>query len=330
MSKESLNRARLVAQELKNELPKQEKGKTVIPEDLTVMLAGKMATELMEQRVRNTNILKAYEREYQTIPDDVRVKIAELIVTFDKGFEKAKRALEKEVEDHPLVDRMTMLRGITPWQVANLIGHIKDIRNFDTPSSLCVYAGVACINGKATTKATIKDHKEYYYVNGIGEFKGFNTKLAGRLHVIGESLIRAKGWFYCYYQRTRKRLHEKAINEGRAYIPTDEERKGTLMKKGRYYMKGKKNYSLESYTHNGAFRRVQRVFLHLFYTEWRTHSNLPARNPYPLEYLGHTTEIKFTDVLEAELKMKDFSKEEKEEFLEELISGDLNLSPYEE
>lgn len=324
MSKEAINKLRIVEQELRTALPKQEKGKTILPEDIEVMFAGKMAVNLLEEKVRFTNLLKAYKRDYPSVTEEAESKIQELMDQFNKDFAKSKRSLTKIVEDHPLVDRISLIKGISPYQVAILMGYIKDIANFDTPSNLCVYAGVGVINGMPITKANITKIKDFYAVTGQGEFKGFNTKLAGRLYVIGDSLIKMKGWFYYYYQRTRKRLTERAIATGRAYMPTDEERKGTLMKKGRYYMKGKKNQSIESYSHTGAHKRVQRVFLHLFYTEWRRYMELPVRTPYPIEYLGHKKEITFDEVVAAEMLIKEFSEAEAEEYDETLTREALN------
>lgn len=123
------------------------------------------------------------------------------------------------------------------------------------------------------------------------EFKGFNTELAGRMFVITDCLMRAGGFFYTLYTQIRKTLTEKQINSGNIELFKD-----------KYYMKGKKNQSLDLFTDKGAKRRIARILLHFIWAEWRALKGLPIRHPYAIEYLAHQHEITLAQALLADSK----------------------------
>jgi len=45
----------------------------------------------------------------------------------------------------------------------------------------------------------------------------------------------------------------------------------------------------DNHVHMAALRKMEKIFLSHVYLTWRRHENLPVRDPYPMEYLGHTT-----------------------------------------
>lgn len=83
------------------------------------------------------------------------------------------------------------------------------------------------------------------------------------------------------------------------FVATKEARKesGNVMEVDKEYMWGKKNQSLISFADRAAKKAVKRILLHLVYTAWMEHKGLVARNPYPIEYLGHPTLIKLEHVV---------------------------------
>jgi hypothetical protein len=221
--------------------------------------------------------------------------------------------VEKIVKKHPLWERLEGIKGFTAYQLALIMAYTKDISKFDTPSKYVVYAGIGVINGMPITKANLNKIKEYYSSQGK-EFKGFHTVFAGRmLGVVADCLIRPKGFFYNMYLNIRKRLVERCINGGEV-VEQEKEVKGkdgVVRKEKRYYMKNKKNQSLEAFTHSNAKRRIVRTLLHLIWTEWRTLRELPVRNPYPHDYLGHTSLITLEEVKAYDSKNgKDTSDED--------------------
>lgn len=299
--KKKLAKVRVKTQDIKSSAdePLGEKTSAILPEDITVMYLGKMALTFMKSSVRFSNMLSGYKRDYPEISEETFENLNGINHEFDLKFASIKRKIEKDVAGHPLVEKFSQIKGVTGYQVAILMAIIKDISKFDTASKLAVYGGIACVNGMPVVKANLNKIKDYRFETQNKEFKGFNTMLSGRMFVIVESMLKQKGWFYHYYQRLRKRLTERCLNGGETFICTAEQAKESKgkMKKGRHYMVGKKNYSLESFTHNNARRRCARVFLHIFWFEWRELRGLPTRIPYPLEYLGHTDYIKFEEII---------------------------------
>lgn len=315
-AKKALTDKRIEISEIKSKAGKfGQETKAVIPKKVEAMFAGKMCLMMIRDRIASSNAVWAYVKQYGKLTDeqvkalkeagskkkldelldkmnarDVYDKLVAQQESFNECFIEYRKKAEKIIEIHPLWDRFKYVKGFTSYQLGLLMACIKDISRFDTASSLMVYSGLAVINGMPVTKANLNKIKKYYSEQGK-EFKGFNTILSGRMFVIVENLLRAKGYFFEQYQRIRSRLAEKALNEKRIEI-----------KDGKEYMKDKNNQSLIMYTHKGASRRIARNLLHLLWTEWRKLEGLPTRVPYPIEYLGHTSEITLDEVIKFDEK----------------------------
>ena len=334
-AKKKINRKRIEITEIKSETGKlAPKSITVKPEDLKIMAIGQMAMNLMEAKKRDVLRLKAIFRDYlafskedaetvveslvkkfdeedQTnfvevlketgIPEGYIMPIQEIIESFienQRAFTKAKKLLEKRSAEHPLWERMKDIRGFTSYQLGILMAFMKKPERFENPGKLAMWAGIASIDGKALTKATINSTKEYYSEHKFTEFKGYCTEIQGRLlGVVVPAFLKAGGWFYEHYKTLRVRLAERANNDGM-----------TEMKGEKIYMKDKKNMSLIQWTHKNAMRRVARILLHFIWNEWMALNGLPGRKPYAIEYLGHTSEIMLDEVLEFDRNAKQTKK----------------------
>ena len=312
---EKLANLRVEAAEIKDEGPSPlgEETKALMPEDIVLMFAGKLVNELLKQSVASRNMLAGYKRAYGEIYPGVEVVLEEFLGEFLKGFDSAKKQLVKIGELHPLSERLCRIKGFTPYQLALVMSHIKDIRRFDTPSKLMVYAGVGVKYGLKVCKKNMNKIRQIQHERYTGDPEdytefGYNTALQGRMYVISDSLLRSKGFFYDFYQGIRTRLEERAINNNEVFICTAEQAKGTKMKIGEYYMSGRNTQSLAAWSNSNAKARVQRTILHLIYKEWRELRGLPCRNPYPIDYLGHSQYITLDDVLRAEVKEKEEAK----------------------
>lgn len=325
---------RNITTDVKNEVDKfADEAKAIIPEDLETMFAGKMCDLQMGSRVAAENIMWSYIRKYLGLTDDQYTKLRdssnpvkdleaiigtvpflETVKTllqlqdqYDAGFAGFKNAATKIASRHPLCQSLQGIKGITPYNVALVMSYMKDITRFEKPSQLMMYAGLGAVqdpaDGKwyAVCKAHINKIKEIYFNSGR-EFKGFNTVLSGRMHVIFECLLRGGGFFADFYQQTRTRLELRAINNNETFLPTKEQQKESkgVMKAGKPYMIGKKNQSLIMWSHNNAKRRVARTFLQILWAEWRSINNLPVRDLYSVEYLGHNEVITLQQVLNAD------------------------------
>ena len=280
------------------------------PEDILVMFIGKEVDNQIKSRTAMINRLAGYKKAYpKQIVGNVKKKIEEYMQIFDRDFEASKKLLEKVCSQHPLWQKLSGIRGFSAYQLALIMCHIKDIAKFDTPSKLMVYSGLASIEGIPITKGNIHLIKDIYYRQGK-EFNGFNTKFLGRMYVITDCLLRGQGYFYRLYLQIKERITQRCINNDETFIASkdDEKKSGGKMKKGRRYMNGKKNQSLDAFTNSNARRRIARVLLHLIYTEWRTQRELPVRVPYPVDYLGHDSVITLDQVLLAEKHNKPVRK----------------------
>lgn len=335
---QQLTEKRLEIQEIKKKPGKLgEQSQATKPDNLEQMYAGKMCLNLIKEKVASENLMWSLLREYSGLDKDEVKKLREIkgkaklqgalqkincVWLYDKlislqdefelAFERFKRRVSKITEDDPLYQKFAPIKGVSPYLFSILMALIKDISKFDTASSLTMYAGCGCIDdpetgeGVAVTKANINRIKQIYAKQGK-EYKGFNTDLAGRMHVLTDSLIKQKGFFYEFYAKMRERIEEQRINDGSAVRYKKEEiaemkKKDPSIKykEGIYYMKGKKNFSLVAFSDRNARRRLQRTFLHLLWTECRTLKGLPVRKPYPIDYLGHNKFITLDEVIAYE------------------------------
>lgn len=301
--KKKITRKRVEITEIKSTVDNLgEETLAVLPEDMAIMYAGKLCAMLIKNNVASQNILAGYLRQYPDIDENTKKQLEALQKDFSDDFELAKKRTNKTASTHPLYDKLSGIKGISGYQIALLMSYVKDISRFDTPSSLCVYAGMASVNGMPVTKANINKINEYRTSTFGKEFKGFNTELSGRMFVIVDCLIRSKGFFYNYYAGIRQRLEKRALNGNETFVATIEQQKESkgIMKAGHHYMKGKKNQSLIMWSDKNAKRRVARTFLHIFWKEWREIAGLPIRHPYAVSYLGHNTMIGLDEILLAD------------------------------
>jgi hypothetical protein len=273
----------------------------VMPTDVEAMYAGKLALMMLKMDVGAQNIIESYYKTYKEMPNEVKANLTQQKELFGKGFDEYKKKLNSILDNHPLSQRMCQIKGFTNYQLALIMAMVKDIRRFDTPSKLLVYAGCACINGMPVNKTNLKAIQGHYKTQGK-EFKGFNTLLSGRVNkVVVDSLIRATGYFYQMYVRIRERIHQRCLNNKETFIAVEESLKlNKNYKIGTIYMKGKNCQSLISFTDSCARRRIASVLLHLLYTEWRTIEGLEVRNPYAIDYLKHKGLITLDDVIKGE------------------------------
>jgi len=287
--KEELAENRVIEHEIKAQVDKLgERTVSVTPIDLEIMYAGKMADMLMQQKVRSINTLKAYRRDYEVQYLILEDKLLEQHAELENDFKNSKKRLMKIMDTHPLWERLSPIKGFSSYMMGLLMSYVKDIGRFNTASALCVYSGTSSINGIAITKAKISEIKLEYIKSGK-EFHGFNTKMSGRLHVLAESLMKQKGFFYEYYLRTKERLIHRAMANDETELREDKVP----------IMKGKKNQPLRAWAHANASRRMIRIFLHIFWKEWREVNGLTIRAPYAEEYLGHSSIITLEEIVKA-------------------------------
>lgn len=297
-------------------------------EELEAMFASKMCLMMIKEKIASENAVWSYVAQYSKLekeqikelramrPKDLQLKLQELNLLhiyerlliqqheFEKAFAQYRITADKKVAAHPLWAKFEKIKGFSAYMLGIWMALIKEPSRFETPSKLMVWAGVGTKHGLPINKMHLNRIKEIESARGNDNWQGFCTIFGGRNEVVMDSLMRQKGWFYDFYIRTKARLIESRQNERdpkkpRAFIATEAdviESKGK-MKLGEWYMVGKKNQSLVSYADRGAKKRMIRILLHHVYTEWMKLKGLPSRNPYPIEYLGHTTFITLEEIV---------------------------------
>ena len=257
----------------------------------TNVLTDRPTTQLMlaENRVEEQEIKAVAQKPYMEAPETVTPEDIKLMYAGD-------------MVDDLLKQRVRSSNKLYGFQKA--YGHVHPYTMEELEKQKEEFLeGFSKAKTRLTLNAIRKIHAEQYTgdPDAYRPF-GYNTALQQRLYIITDSLIRAKGWFYEFYQRQRVRIEEKAINEDRVFVATAEDAKGTKMKAGEFYMKARNTQSLKAWSNSGARWRVARTLLHLIYKEWRDYKGLECRNPYPIEYLGHSQLITLDDVLARDEK----------------------------
>ncbi|MDO8521591.1 MAG: hypothetical protein Q7S52_05745 [bacterium] len=133
-----------------------------------------------------------------------------------------------------------------------------------------------------------------------------NYELRTALFRLGTSMMRSQGKFAEFYYDYKGRIVRREEAKGTKIMPTPKGRfcpacdKEMKVKKARFCpdcggpLANKEEppgVLFEGHLHMRAMHRMMQLFLDLLWVEWRTAEKLPLREPYPIEYLGHTTVI---------------------------------------
>ena len=169
------------------------------------------------------------------------------------------------------------------------------IERFTTPSKLLKYAGfVPGQRIQAGTKAT------------------FSTELRMVCWRLGGQLLKASGHYYEFYLAYKEHLVQRLQATGTKVVPTPKDRwcatcdahypKSTMFCSQcgakLSLLKEPPGVMWEGHVHQMALRRMIKLFLCHLWAVWRGNLGLPVRDPYPIEYLGHTRVLlpeEFTD-----------------------------------
>ena len=165
--------------------------------------------------------------------------------------------IRDQVTEHPAYEWFSQVKGVGTLNIGKVLAYI-DIEEADTISSLWKYAGYGVTNGKGDRPVP-------------GKKLCFNRKLKTMCYRLGTSLIRAKGAYYDYYVREKKRIERKAEEKG-LKIVSGKETEGTISK-GHIDMM--------------ARRKMMKLFLAHLWLVWREALGLPITKPYAHQMMGH-------------------------------------------
>ncbi len=173
---------------------------------------------------------------------------------------------------------------------------VEGIERFPTPSKLHAYAGMKPGQRREANKLL-----------------SFNDELRTMLWRLGVSLMKSKGKFYDFYHQYRMRLMARFMREHIKVLPTPKtrfcvgcnEEKG--VKSARFCPKCGTELALkteppgfiwEGHVRQMCMRRMIKLFLDLLWAVWREAKDLPLRQPYAVEFLGHSTIITPWDMVD--------------------------------
>ncbi|MCD6198933.1 MAG: hypothetical protein J7K15_10245 [Deltaproteobacteria bacterium] len=224
------------------------------------------------------------------------------IDAFIKELEEKKEQIKEEIEEvaemHPVVPYLTKIRGVSVCYAGILIG-IVPARKFDSIAGLWTHCGVA---------------PPEYYRERFNNPNKYNKKAKWVAYVIGQSLIRAKGWYYEQYRKFREEEERKAKMTAEERIRyffreivglnaddliekvVEAYRNGgnvldTLKKLGlgNYYVHLMRFVNSEpprsrAHLYLRALRKVVKMFLSHYYEIYHRVLGLPYKKPYIVEY----------------------------------------------
>lgn len=153
------------------------------------------------------------------------------------------RMMREVVKEHPFWEEyLSRIKGIGPAMGAVIIGWLGPLSRFSTVSKLWKYCGLA--PGQRRVK---------------GQRAGYNVLLKSQLYVLGQSLLRANGWYKQLYDYYKKICEEKHPD----------------------WRKAKR--------HMWAQRKVIKKFLsHAWEMWWKiVEGKEPPTKPYPIDILKH-------------------------------------------
>jgi len=165
--------------------------------------------------------------------------------------------IRNRVVEHPAYEWFSQVKGVGTLNIGKVLAYI-DIEEADTISSLWKYAGYGVTNGKGDRPVP-------------GKKLCFNRRLKTMCYRLGTSLIRAKGAYYDYYVKEKKRIERKAEEKG-LKIVSGKETEGTISR-GHIDMM--------------ARRKMMKLFLAHLWLVWREALGLPITKPYAHQMLGH-------------------------------------------
>ncbi len=234
----------------------------------------------IERLVRDGIMTKDEAKEYFALPFE--------------HFEQAELAMAElvweEIKDVPIVkDWLVKVKGIGPRISGLIVANIVDIGRFDTVSKLWAYCGLHVRDGKSVHRAKTEPGEEPVKANWNHELRTTMWKAAG-------CLMKVKGPYRVIYDQYKARITQRTLNEGKiiwgiivgspstyfvAHAPPDVKVKEVKIPK-----------SLPEWTlgriNSMALRYIAKRLLAHIWLVWREMDNLPTREPYCTEYLGHS------------------------------------------
>ena len=220
-------------------------------------------------------------------------KVIGLIEAFGKFYPAGDSMIPDYVKNDPEREPIEDTEG-------NLWIWVRGIERLQTPAALIKYAG---------------------FVPGMkreaGHLLDYNIRLKTMTHRLGKWLMMKKSRYLDEYYAYKERKTLEWAHQGIRVLPTPKGRfcpacqKDVVLKAAKFCpdchakLENKIEPSgiiWEGHLHNMAVRRICKLFLCHLWAVWREAEGLPLRDPYPVQYLGHTKIITSWDMLGSSIR----------------------------
>ena len=209
-----------------------------------------------------------------------KCKLTELVRDQEEILEEMLNGeLRSRMLEHPAHEWFYSVKGIGLINIGKVISFI-DIEEATNISKLWRYAGFACDeSGQAERRRK-------------GEKPHFNGQLKSLCWRLGKSLIRAKGKYYDFYLKEKKRIGKREAAKGREVIPSAKlpKEKGKHVETDEFFALGHVDMM--------AMRKMIKLFLSHLWLVWREADGLAVTKPYIHEIAGHSNYIDPYDMIE--------------------------------
>ncbi len=221
------------------------------------MLVDLRDLTLVKNYVAFHNRVSAVERG----ADQMAPEQLELVARWEKIFLQLQKDASKDiaavVQDLPIVERMTHVRGIGPGIAAKVVSLI-DISRADTVSALWRFAGYGVVEGEREKPTRgVKLH--------------YSARLKTTCYLVGSCLLRSKSPYKKIYDDAREYYADAVHTKD---CPPCHAKAGEPLKDG--------------HKHQRAMRKMIKFWLAHLWEVWRELEGYPVRNLYAIDHLGHT------------------------------------------
>jgi len=264
--------------------------------------------DIQEDRKRAYNRYLAYKRQHMEVDDFLGVQLVKQLKEIEDSI---KKKIQEELKDHPVMNWIKGVKGVSALLVGQLMAIIGDISRFDTISKLWTYCGMGVETrcekcGKRIFKNDLE--KERFIEKMVNRLKEAHERRKEKAAFDEEAARkRVESWICkCKDPKPVDVAPRKRRGELTEYNPRARTvcwKIGTqLLKLGKklntkwwqLYQQYKEYYRKRGdakndlHIHYRALRRIIKLFLACLWLVWREAEGLPTRPPYAIEKLQHT------------------------------------------
>lgn len=278
---------------------------------------------------KTTNFLKIDDLQIDEVQKAI---VKDFEKKMSNGVDRLKYQLNKELIKHPFISEMVKVRGVSSANVAKIMVEAKNPQRFETHSQFHIYCGVAPKHGLFPSKWTLetlslaekilfvventnlidyfqigkvierimkeRDYADLVSLKDYKEIKeieyeiykksfGYNRTIQSMLYFMGKNFMINKGFFYEYYLEKKEEIL-RSENEKFVY---DEEKKKHYVE----YVKIKRTKS--EFAHSGAFWRMMKLYISLFYNEWNRYEGIDYKKTFSEEFISERHLVTLEEVI---------------------------------